>query len=191
MVKFNHPYTTLGFGPRSCFIPSRMSELIPNERIENKIYLIRGKKVMLDRDLAVLYGVKTHVLNQAVKRNRERFPEDFMFKLTLMEAKSLISQFVISNVGRGGLRHAPIAFTEQGVAMLSSVLNSKQAIAVNIQIIRTFTKLHEIIAGNEYVLRRLEALEKQSDEQFRVVFDAIHRLLATDEESKEEIGFKT
>lgn len=117
--------------------------LIPIEHIENRIHLIRGRKVMIDRDLAELYGVGTKVLNQAVRRNSERFPEDFMFVLNQDELKSLRSQFVTSYVGRGGDRYLPIAFTEQGVAMLSSVLRSKRAIAVNIQIICTFTKLRQ------------------------------------------------
>lgn len=167
-----------------------MSELIPSERIENKIYLIRGKRVMLDRDLAQLYGVSTGALNQAIRRNRERFPDDFMFKLTLYEAKNLISQIVISSSGHGGSRHRFTAFTEQGVAMLSSVLKSKQAIAVNIQIIRTFTKLREMILENQSLRLKIEAFEKNYDEQFRIVFDAIRRLLTTDDEPKEEIGFK-
>ncbi|MEI7512425.1 MAG: ORF6N domain-containing protein [Candidatus Uhrbacteria bacterium] len=124
--------------------------LIPLERIENRIFIIRGKKVMLDRDIAELYGVETKVLNQAVKRNIERFPEDFMFELSLNEAESLRSQFVTSNIGRGGARYLPVVFTEQGVAMLSSVLKSKRAIQVNIQIIRTFTKLREMVLESDF-----------------------------------------
>src|SRR3989338_5055051 len=117
----------------------------PLEVIESKIYIIRGRKVMLDADLASLYGVPTHHLNWSVKRNIERFPRDFMFQLTAEENKSLISQIAISNKGRGGRRFLPYAFTEQGVAMLSSVLNSELAIQVNIQIIRTFVKLREML----------------------------------------------
>lgn len=166
------------------------SNIVPFERIERRIYLIRGQKVMLDRDLAELYGVKTHVLNQAVKRNIKRFPEDFMFKLSLDEARNLISQIVISSSGWGGRRHAPFAFTEQGIAMLSSVLKSERAIMVNIQIIRTFTKLREMISENDYLRRKLEAMEMQYDEQFKIVFDAIRRILTEDEEPKTEIGFR-
>ncbi|MCE9586193.1 ORF6N domain-containing protein [Candidatus Uhrbacteria bacterium] len=164
--------------------------VIPVERIESRIFLIRGQKVMLDRDLAELYGVKTQVLNQAVKRNSKRFPEDFMFQLTLNEAEYLISQIVISNIGRGGVRKPPLAFTEQGVAMLSSVLKSDRAILVNIQIIRTFTKLREMISENDHLRRKLEIIEKQYDEQFKIVFDVLRRLLDDEESTQPEIGFK-
>jgi hypothetical protein len=177
---------------------------IPEERIEAKIYFIRGKKVMLDRDLALLYGVTTKALNQAVKRNLERFPEDFMFKLALNEAPNLRSQFVTSSFTTHGdvprsqfvtlesgknIKYAPYAFTELGVAMLSSVLRSRQAIAVNIQIMRTFAKLREILANHESLRLKLEDMEKRYDEQFRSVFDALRRLIAEDEEPKNEIGF--
>ena len=117
-----------------------MNNLIPVERVERRIFLLRGQKVMLDADLAELYGVKTEVLNQAVKRNQERFPHDFMFRLTAEEAESLRSQIVISKQGRGGRRYLPYAFTEQGVAMLSGILDSKRAIQVNIAIMRSFIK---------------------------------------------------
>jgi len=171
----------------------KVTEVVPYEQIEGKIYLLRGKKVMLDRDLAVLYGVETRILNQAVKRNIERFPADFMFVLGEVEAKCLRSQFVILNDSdsrRGQhLKYLPVAFTEQGVAMLSGVLNSPRAIAVNIQIIRTFAKLREMIQENDYLRRKLEVLEKDYDEKFAIVFDAIRRLLDTDEEPKEIIGF--
>ncbi len=167
-----------------------MHELIPTEIIENKIYLFRGQKVLLDRDLAEMYGVTTKVLNQAVSRNMERFPDDFMFKLSLYEAKRLRSQIVTSNVGRGGLRWQPYAFTEQGVAMLSSVLNSPRAISVNVQIIRTFTKIREMVAENNDLRLKLEAMERQYDENFKIVFDAIRRMLDDDAEPKSEIGFR-
>ena len=121
--------------------------LVPSTIIEGKIYFVRGKKVMVDRDLALLYGVTTAALNQAVRRNQERFPNDFMFKLSLVEAKNLISQFVISS-SHGGFRKEPIVFTELGVAMLSTVLRSPRAIAVNIQIMRTFTRLREMLKEN-------------------------------------------
>ncbi len=168
------------------------NELIPTERIIGKIYIIRGKKVMLDRDLAALYGVETRTLNQAVRRNLERFPDDFMFEMTVDEAKNLISQSVTSNSGKaGGLRKPPLAFTEQGVAMLSSVLNSQRAIMVNIQVIRTFTKLREMIAENDNLRRKIEALEKTYDEKFRAVFEAISRLLDDKSQPETQIGFST
>ncbi|MEI6511501.1 MAG: ORF6N domain-containing protein [Candidatus Uhrbacteria bacterium] len=166
-----------------------MNELIPAEIVENKIYLFRGQKVLLDRDLAEMYGVTTKVLNQAVSRNMERFPDDFMFKLSLREASNLKSQIVTSSWG--GRRKQPMAFTEQGVAMLSSVLSSPRAIAVNIQIIRTFTKLRAMLAENDDLRRKIEAMEKQYDENFAVVFDAIRRMLDDDAEQKTEIGFRT
>ena len=146
---------------------------------------------MLDRDLADLYHVSTKVLNQSARRNPARFPDDFMFQLTDLELENWRSQIVTSNRERMGLRYRPLAFTEQGVAMLSSVLKSEQAIAVNVQIIRTFTKLREMLAEDDYLRRRIEALEKQYDENFKVVFDAIRRLLDTNEEPRPEIGFKT
>lgn len=166
------------------------SVLTPFERIEQRIYLIRGKKVMLDRDLAELYGVKTQVLNQAVKRNVERFPDDFMFVLSEAELKNWISQFVISNRAKMGWRKPPLVFTEQGIAMLSSVLKSERAILVNIQIIRTFTKLREMISENDYLRRKLETMEMQYDEQFKIVFDALRRVLTEEDELKPEIGFR-
>lgn len=166
------------------------SDLVPSERIADKIYVFRGRKVMLDRDLAELYGVSTKAFNQAVKRNPERFPPDFMFKLREDEHKNLRSQFVTSNVGRGGTRWLPYAFTEQGVAMLSSVLNSPRAIAVNIQIIRTFTRLRELLAENGQLRLKVEALEKRYDGQFRAVFDAIRSLLSKPPSKTDDIGFK-
>ena len=129
-------------------------------------------------------------LNQAVKRNNERFPKDFMFKLTVYEAKSLISQFVISKPGRGGMRKRPVVFTELGVAMLSSVLRSPRAIAVNIQIMRIFSRIREMLAENADLRLKIEAMEKQYDEQFKIVFDAIRRMIAEDAGEKREIGFR-
>ncbi len=167
------------------------NSLIPSERIESKIYLIRGRKVMLDRDLAELYGVSAKVLNQAVTRNNLRFPPDFVFKLSTQEFANWKSQIVTSNSDRMGLRKMPSVFTEEGVAMLSGVLRSKRAIAVHVQIIRTFTKLREMLAEDDYLRRKIEAMEKQYDENFKVVFDAIRRLLDTNEEPRPEIGFKT
>ena len=135
--------------------------LIPSERIVNKIYIFRNKKVMFDRDLAELYGVKTMVLNQAVKRNIKRFPADFMFQLDKKEMEIWKSQIVISKSDKMGLRKLPLVFTEQGVAMLSSVLNSDRAINVNIQIIRTFTKIRELLATNEALQRKMIEMEKK------------------------------
>src|SRR5258706_125101 len=126
----------------------RANQIIPVALVERRIYLIRGQKVMIDTDLAELYGVPTYRLNEAVKRNRKRFPVDFMFQLNMTEAESLRSQFAISKKGRGGRRTLPYAFTEQGVAMLSSVLNSERAIQVNIVIMRAFVKLRKILESN-------------------------------------------
>ena len=165
-----------------------VTSLISYEKIESKIYFIRGKKVMLDKDLAELYKVVTKALNQAVKRNIERFPEDFMFQLTREEAYSLRSQIVTLKRGQH-IKYLPSVFTEQGVAMLSSVLNSKRAIMVNIQIMRTFTKLREMIEGNKELKLKMEDLEKKYDKQFQAVFDAIKRLIEPEIKPKRKIGF--
>ncbi len=151
--------------------------MIPTERIERAILLLRGQKVMLDRDLAELYGVETRVLNQAVRRNIERFPDDFMFILTREEFENWKSQIVMSPAERMGLRHPPLAFTEQGVAMLSTVLRSPQAVKVNIAIMRTFVKLRTLLSANAELSRRLDELEAKYDQQFKIVFDAIRRLM--------------
>ncbi|MBU4338739.1 ORF6N domain-containing protein [Patescibacteria group bacterium] len=150
--------------------------LVPDERIETKIFFIRGKKVMFDRDLAELYGVETRALNQAVKRNIERFPEEFMFQLNkketeIWQSQVLTSQTVISSWG--GRRKVPLVFTEPGVAMLSSVLNSKKAIQVNIQIIKTFIKLREMIAGNKDLRIKIEELEKKYNKYFKAIFETL------------------
>jgi hypothetical protein len=142
---------------------------------------------MLDRDLAALYGVTTGNLNRAVKRNLDRFPEDFMFQLTNQDVKNLIFQFGISRWG--GTRKLPSTFTENGVAMLSSILNSKRAIQVNIQIMRTFTRLREIMASHKDLARRLDNLEKKYDSQFKVVFDALRALMSPPSKPKRKIGF--
>ena len=163
--------------------------IIPSERIISKIYIIRNRKVMLDRDLAELYGVKTMVLNQAVKRNIKRFPADFMFQLDKKEMENWISQIVISKSEKMGLRKLPLVFTEQGVAMLSSVLNSDRAINVNIQIIRTFTKIRELLSTNESLQRKIMQMEKHYDKKLKKVFDILRLLLADENESKNEIGF--
>jgi hypothetical protein len=162
--------------------------LVPPERIERSILLIRGQKVMLSADLAELYQVEPRVLVQAVKRNIARFPQDFMFQLTEEEFSNLKSQIVISSWG--GLRRArPYAFTEQSVAMLSSVLRSKRAIQVNIEIMRAFVMLRQILASNKELAKRLDELEKRYDAQFKIVFDAIRELMKPPETKKRPIGF--
>ncbi|MBI4847750.1 MAG: ORF6N domain-containing protein [Nitrospirae bacterium] len=162
--------------------------MIPHDVVESKILFIRGKKVMLDKDLAALYGVETKMLNRAIKRNIDRFPEDFMLQLTKDELENLRYHFGTSSWG--GQRYLPYAFTENGVAMLSSVLNSKRAIQVNIQIMRTFTKIRSMLASNAALARKMKSLENKYDEQFKVVFDAIRQLMVPSEKKKKEIGFK-
>ncbi|MCA1579215.1 MAG: ORF6N domain-containing protein [Acidobacteria bacterium] len=167
------------------------TDFIPSERIEKAIYLIRGEKVMLDRDLADLYQVQTKALNQAVRRNSDRFPTDFMFQLSEKEAADLNrSQFVTGSEKHRDPRFRPYAFTEQGVAMLSSVLRSKRAIIVNIEIMRAFVKLRQMLASNAELSRRLDKLESKYDKQFRVVFDAIRQLMATPGRNRKQIGFR-
>ena len=154
-------------------------EMISRDPIERKIFMIRGQKVMLDSDLAQLYGVTTFNLNKAIKRNIERFPGDFMFQLSTEETKGLIFQIGISKItGRGGRRYSPYAFTEQGVAMLSSILRSKRAAHVNIEIMRAFVRLREILSAHKDLARRLDKLERKYDTRFRRVFDAIRGLMA-------------
>ena len=167
------------------------TNLISIEKIEKAIYLIRGEKVMLDRDLASLYEVETGALNRAVKRNLQRFPADFMFQLTTDESDFLRCQIGISKKGRGGRRFLPYVFTEQRVAMLSSVLNSERAILVNIEIMRAFVKLRQLLASNAELSRRLDELESTYDKQFRIVFDAIRQLMATPARKRKEIGFRS
>jgi hypothetical protein len=194
--------------------------ILKPENLARFVFFIRGEKVMLDADLATLYGVEARALNQAVARNRKRFPDDFMFQLTPGEYGSLRSQTVIakkggttddlsqsvmsshrrgderlrsqivtSKKGRGGRRYRPYAFTEQGVAMLSSVLRSSRAVEVNIAIMRTFVQLRRLMESNRDLARKIEALEKKYDEQFAVVFDAIKELIAPPEPPKKRIGF--
>jgi hypothetical protein len=163
--------------------------LIPAAQIERSILLIRGERVILDADLATLYEVATKVLLQAVKRQIERFPPDFMFQLTKEEFDLLRSRSVTSSQW-GGRRYPPYAFTEQGVAMLSSVLNSPRAIQVNIEIMRAFIRLRRMLASHAELARKLENLEKKYDVQFKVVFDAIRKLMATPEPKRRQIGFK-
>ena len=164
-----------------------MIQLVPIERIASKIYLIRGIKVILDRDLAKLYGVETKVLKQAVRRNIDRFPSDFMFELNKDEFNNLRSQIVTSSWG--GARYFPMAFTEHGVAMLSSVLNSNRAIEVNIQIMRAFTQLRKMLSTHEDLKKKIESMEEKYDKQFQIVFEAIKQLLSEEDKPKKKIGF--
>ena len=168
-----------------------MNKLLSIEKIKDKIYQVRGKKVMMDEDLAELYGVETKVLVQAVKRNAKRFLSDFMYHLTRKELLSLRSQFVTSKKeGRGGRRYIPYAFTEQGVAMLSSVLNSERAIEVNIQIMRVFAALQRWVLSQEALRRKVDSLEKKYDGQFKIVFTALKKLLdPPPKKPKRTIGF--
>lgn len=168
--------------------------LVPAERITSAIVLLRGHKVMLDAVLAALYGVDTRELIQAVKRNSRRFPSDFMFQLTVEEFASLRSQFVISKPGRGGRRTPPYAFTEQGVAMLSSVLRSDRAIEVNVEIMRAFVRLRQFLITNDDLGKKLAALEKKyerHDAQFKIVFQAIRELMDPPTRKKRPIGFRS
>ena len=165
--------------------------MIPDEVVMNKIYLVRGQKMMLDRDLAELYDVETKVLNQAVKRNSDRFPADFMFQLTKKEFENLKSQIVTSSWG--GVRKMPFAFTEQGVAMLSSVLKSEIAIRVNIQIIRIFTRMRKMIITHKDILLQLEKIEKKlagHDEEITLIFGYLKQLLNPPQPPRRKIGFK-
>jgi hypothetical protein len=164
------------------------AEPVPLHVIQQRILLIRGQKVLIDSDLASLYRVDTKALTRAAKRNLDRFPSDFMFQLSPDEADHLRRQFGASTWG--GRRYAPYAFTEQGVAMLSSVLRSKRAVLVNVEIMRAFVRLRQILASNAELARKLEALEKRYDSQFKVVFDAIRQLMTPpDPPRKRPIGF--
>ncbi|HMK27650.1 MAG TPA: ORF6N domain-containing protein [Chitinophagaceae bacterium] len=165
--------------------------MIPDELVMNKIYLIRGQKVMLDKDLAELYAVETRILNQAIRRNTDRFPEDFMFRLTAAEFEILRSQFVISSWG--GVRYLPLAFTEQGVSMLSGVLNSETAIRVHIQIIRVFAKMRELLLTHKDILLQLEKIEKKltgHDEDIKLIFQYLKQLLNPPQPPRRKIGFR-
>ncbi len=168
-----------------------MKGKISSQVIEGKILLLRGHKVMLDRDLAMLYEVPTKSLNLAVKRNLARFPKDFMFRLNEKEAEYLRFQFETSNKGRGGSRYLPYVFTEQGIAMLSSVLNSERAIQVNIQIMRTFTKLRKMLQNYAQLRKKIEEMEKNYDRKFKIVFQTIEKLIIEEEKPKRQIGFHT
>jgi hypothetical protein len=168
-----------------------MADIVPVEIIESKILLLRGRKIMLDRDLAALYGVETKVLNQAVRRNIKRFPPDFMFRLDKTEmSRFLRSHLVTLKKGRGlHVKYPPLAFTEQGIAMLSGVLNSERAIEVNIAVMRAFVRLRELIAGHRELARRLDQLENKYDKQFKIVFDAIRELISPPVKPQKRIGF--
>ena len=162
------------------------------ERIQNFIFLIRGEKVMLDSDLAELYGVETRLLIQTVKRNADRFPDDFAFQLTPQEAANLRSQIVISSSAHGGRRYLPYVFTEQGVAMLSSVLRTKRAVQVNVAIMRAFVSLRRLLATNETLARQFAELERKlegHDDAIKSLFDAIRELMLPPKKPKREIGF--
>jgi hypothetical protein len=168
--------------------------LIPKEMIERSILFIKGRKVMLDRDLAKLYGVKVKALIQAIKRNPDRFPKDFMFRLSWKEAQNSRSQFVTLKQGQN-IKYLPHVFTEQGIAMLSSVLKSKTAIRVNIQIMRIFSQLRHMFETHGKLKKKIEEMEKKYDGQFRIVFDALRELLAppkpaAPEKPKSPIGFQ-
>jgi ORF6N domain len=172
-------------------------EVIATPAIEKRIYIIRGRQVMLDEDLADLYGVETKRLVEQVKRNLERFPEDFMFQLRKDEAAALRSQIATSNTGRGGRRYAPYVFTEQGVAMLSSVLRSKTAIAVSIEIMRAFVELRRVASSYAELQERLDRLERQTverldghDDQIDQIFKALHQLIAPPQRPRRPVGFR-
>jgi hypothetical protein len=166
------------------------SRLVLVERIEKVIFFIRAEKVMLDADLASLYGVETKAVNRAAKRNLKRFPSDFMFQLTAEESADLRYQVGTSKQGRGGRRYPPYAFTEQGVAMLSSVLSSERAVLVNIEIMRAFVKLRRMLGSNVGLSRRLDNLESKYDRKFKVVFDAIRQLMSPPLPGRKKIGFR-
>lgn len=166
-----------------------LSVITTTDFIATKILFLRGEKVLLDADLAFLYGVETRVLNQAVKRNADRFPNDFMFELTKEEFQDLMSQIVISKKGRGGRRKLPLAFTEQGVAMLSGILNSPRAVETNIAIMRTFVALRKLMETNKDLAAKIRQMERKYDERFKLVFDAIQKLIKQEKDAQ-PIGFK-
>jgi len=174
------------------FRTSSKPTLVPIEVIISKIIFVRGEKVLLDRDLAELYGVETKALKQAVRRNIKRFPDDFMFELSKEEFENWRSQFVTSNSDKMGLRYRPMTFTEQGVAMLSSVLRSSRAIEVNIAIMRAFVQLRKMIASHDKLARKLAELEQHlegHDEQIQVIFETIKQLMPLPKKPRKKIGF--
>jgi hypothetical protein len=162
---------------------------VPLERIASAIHLIRGHRVMLDSDLAVLYGVSTKRLNEQVRRNRDRFPDDFAFKLSAEEAATLRSQFATTKPGRGGRRYTPLAFTEHGAVMLASVLRSRIAVEASIQVVRAFVQLRGLIVTHAALARRLDELERKYDSQFQAVFQAIRELMEPPAPPRKRIGF--
>jgi phage regulator Rha-like protein len=172
---------------------SKSLAAVPIERVEQAILLIRGEKVMLDKDLANLYGVTTKRLNEQVKRNRERFPGDFMFQLTREEAESLRrSRSQIATLKRGqNIKYLPYAFTEHGAIMAANVLNSERAVQASVAVVRAFIRLRQILASNAELARKLEDLERKYDHQFKVVFDAIRQLMTPPESKRKQIGFHT
>jgi phage regulator Rha-like protein len=170
---------------------AKQTALVPVEKIEQAVLRIRGYNVMLDQDLATIYGVTTKRLNQQVKRNRRRFPEDFVFQLTAAEVQFLRLQIATSNRGRGGRRTPPYAFTEHGAVMLASVLNTPIAVQASIQVVRAFIRLRQILATHKELARRLDDMEKKYDEKFRVVFEAIRQLMAPPAPKRPQIGFRT
>jgi len=172
-----------------------LKSVISVKKIENRIFAVRGHRVMLDFDLAELYGVQTKSLKQTVRRNIDRFPSDFMFILTYQEFANLRSQIVTSSSRQwGGTRYRPMAFTEQGVAMLSSVLRSKRAVQVNIEIMRAFVRLREMLSTHKELARKLKELEErlgEHDEQIQLIFEAIHQLMSPPDKPPKKIGFET
>jgi hypothetical protein len=177
--------------PQTCTLTHMPSQaaIVPTALISQKIFFVRGTRVMLDAHLARLYAVATKNLNKAVKRNASRFPSDFMFQLSPKELQSLGFQSGTSKPGRGGRRYAPYAFTEQGVAMLSSVLRGSRAVHVNVAIMRTFVRLREMLTTHEELRRKIDAMEKRYDARFQAVFETIRRMLETPIPAKKPIGF--
>ncbi len=172
-------------------LPNTITEIvIAPEQVQGRIYSIRGQNMMLDSDLAELYGVETKTLNRSMLRNRDRFPEDFMFQLTVQEVESLRYQIGTTNIGRGGRRTLPYAFTEQGVAMLSSVLRSERAVQVNIAIMRAFVSVRGLLTQDSDLAQRILTLEQKYDQQFAVVFDAIRQLMEAPPPPERRMGFR-
>jgi len=164
-------------------------QLVPVELIENKIFLIRGQKVMLDKDLAELYGIPTFRFNEAVKRNLKRFPDDFMFQLTAAEAAALTSQIAISKTGRGGRRTRPYAFTEHGAVMAANILHSDRAVQMSVFVVRAFIKLRQMLIDSKELRRELDELKQQTNDRFQIVFETLDHLLAVEDRPKRKIGF--
>jgi hypothetical protein len=162
---------------------------VPVELIQNKIYHIRGQKVMLDTDLAKLYGIPTFRFNEAVKRNRKRFPEDFMFQVTAAEHAALTSQIAMSKTGRGGRRTLPYVFTEHGAVMAANILNSDRAVQMSVFVVRAFVRLRQMLLGNKELRQELEEMKRQTTERFQIVFETLDHLLAVEERPKRKVEF--